>query len=144
MTQKTRFAPSDFAGAAARLNRLLNACNRITQDLAELPANDDDEASRVIGSFRSALGHSSIPLNIYCDHELDFSPSEVKSLTCSMREWSAGEMTRREAVAFYDKVAEELDLDWCYAFAGISIRELSPDEQHELMKTVVKFGARAR
>jgi hypothetical protein len=143
MIQKTRFVPSDFAGAVDRLNRLLNACNRITQDLADSPADlNDDEAPRVVTSFRSVLDAFSIPFKIYFDPVTGFSLSHVKRLTRTTQKWSAGKLTRQEVVDLFDDVAEEADLDWCYAFAGISIKRLSPDEQHELFETVLKFGVR--
>jgi len=145
MNRDARFDGGCFASAVSRLGRLVEAVNRINTDLAVLPddATQDENDAMVSAIYESVLGELSIPLNVYCDSYPGFSQSDTKLLMRSMRKWSAGEMSRREVMDFLEDISGSADLDWCYAFSGISIRELSPKEQQELLVPIVKFGSRS-
>jgi hypothetical protein len=114
-----------------------------SQALSREDKEQDENATNVNAIYRSVLGELSIPLKVYCDSYPGFSPSDKKLLMRSMRKWSSGKMSRREVADFLDDVSEGADLDWCFAFSGIPIRELSPKEQQDLLKPVVKFGSRS-
>lgn len=145
MIQITSSKIGNFGGAVSRLSRLLVAANRINTELAALPGemNQDENDATVNAIYESVLGELSIPLNVYFDSYPGFSQSDTKVLIRSMRKWTSGKMSRGEMTEFFDDIAESADLDWCYAFSGIPIRELSQKEQQELLKPVVKFGIRS-
>jgi hypothetical protein len=145
MNEDTSFDGGCFAGAVSRLGRLADASNRINTDLAVLPDDmkQDENDTKVSAIYESVLGELSIPLNVYCDSYPALSQADTKLLMRSMRKWSAGKMSRREVMDFLEDISESADLDWCYAFSGIPIRELSPKEQQELLVPIVKFGSRS-
>ncbi len=133
-----------FVGAISRLGRLVDASNRINTNLAALLDDMKQEENDAVVSaiYDTVLDEFSIPLNVYCDSFPRFSKNDTKFLMRSMKKWSTGKMSPREVTEFLDDVSESADLDWCYAFSGIPIRELSPKEQQELLNPVVKFGSR--
>ena len=145
MTQDTSFDIGCFAGAVSRLGRLMDATTHINAELEELPddINQDENDAAVGAIFKSVLGELSIPPNIYCDSYSGFSQSDTELLLRSMRKWSTGKMSRREVSDLLDDISENVDLDWCYVFAGIPLKELCPSQQQALLKPIVNFGTRS-
>lgn len=144
MSKDTIAYINKFADAVSRLGGLLYAANHVHHGRTTFADHmkEDENATRVGAIYRNVLNEFFLPLNIYFDFCQQFSQSDRKVLLSSMRKWRAGTVSRQEAKNFVSDGSGSADLDWCFAFAGVPMKELSPDEQDELFKTVVNSTAR--